>query len=312
MRKQGKNIQTKIIISNFFVLLLYMEDRQGINTDCYVNGLRRKPECNIESNGGKYKIMNIKQYLEYQTKLNPGLNPTISERDGKKYIRLFRSCEYIDTSIIDERGTYDNEWQKMKDNKRRSTFPFIDTIAKVTTERIGWEPGVGINVGIERSVPEAYLDGRIMSDGINLLHRTNPHLYFSSKLSDYKYDNPVFALAAARGRAYIYELLVELSDDILVCAIFRDCQWNQITCDKKTSDEYHLIGHLEKNIELNILAKCPYIIAGRTLYKNDPFGNKQIISVESFDKLQDASNYKKKYLKYKTKYTDLKKLITNK
>ena len=290
-----------------------MEETEGINKDCYCNGLRRKPECNIETNGGLYKIMNIRQYLEYQESQDPTLKLIITNKGDKNYIHLFRSCEYRDTSIVDGRGTYDDEWEKLKNGKRRSTFAFLHLLSNITTERLGWEPGIGINVGLQESVPESYMPGRLISDGINHLHKIDPKNFPSVKLRDYDdlKDSVKLNRANNIGRVYIYELLVELSDDILVCAINRGCQWNQITCDKKTSDEYHLIGHLESNYELNILAKCPYIIVGRKLYKNN-FGEPELVTTELLDELQNASNYREKYLKYKIKYINLKKLSNKK
>jgi hypothetical protein len=282
---------------------------QGINKDCYDNGLRRKPECDTEENGGRYRVMNLRDYLTYQTSLNPGIEIKKSTIGGKEYLHLFRSCEETDTSIIDSRGTYDDEWNKLKTGTRRSTFPFIHMIEKVASERMGWEPGVGINVGLQESVSKAYLSGRITSDGLNKLHKSKPHIFPSSKASDYTYMQ--LMSVSSYGKAYIYELLVEISDSIIVCVIIKDCEWNQITCDKKTSDNFHLIGHMEAHSEMNILAKCPYIIHKRTLYKGNDDGIVPIARAEILDVTKEASNYRNKYLKYKNKYLELKKSLSN-
>ncbi len=295
-------------------------DTNGINSDCSRYGLRRKPECDTEEYGGAYQVMNLRNYLVHQQSISPDLRLTLSSDGEKRYVHLFRSCEFRDTSIIDDRGTYDDEWTKLKSGARRSSFPFMDKLPHIADERdrLGAEPGIGINVGLNISVPLNYLEGRITSDGINKLHSDNS-VNYPSPYTKYYFDNYAFNYnkiqnAMRVGRAYIYELKVEISDEIMVCAINGNCTWNQITCDKKTSDEYHLIGHTVPNKEMNILAKCPYIIHKRTLYKlNLITGEPQIISEEEILNVsKSASNYRNKYLKYKNKYLELKKIINSK
>ena len=286
-------------------------DSEGINKDCLDKGLKRNAECNTPENGGKYQVMNLRDYLAHQEKLNPTSRFTKSTSGEKQYVHFFRSCEHLDTSIIDDRGTYDEEWNKLKVGTRRSTFPFMDQLNNISTDRMGLEPGIGINVGLTKSVPENYFSGRVTSDGINKLHRTNPVKYPSAYVKDYGSDYAKLHDAMIAGKAYIYELMVEISEEIMVCAIVHDCTWNQITCDKKTSDNFDLIGHVEQHLEMNILAKCPYIVYKRTLCNLDPStGEIQVVTPEEILNVpKGASNYRKKYLKYKNKYLELKKLI---
>lgn len=251
----------------------------------------KKDVCKVT--GGKYEIKSLPEFIVFQEKLGTKFEKT--DIDGKKHVILYRVDfdTLYDYDIFEVYPKYSNRldlYKSSPDNilpvdakKRPTNLPIIswntpfadpDTDNNFKIFKWGHEPSIGINVGCDKSIIDNYIPTK----------------------------------AYMTGKCTVFEFYIPIRDNIMVCCIPQECEWTHITCDKFINETYHLIGHLEKNAEMNIIDKGRDYVAKVNVKLMDV--NKNQIKSREYAKLVPISGgYYDKYMKYKNKYLSLKKLI---
>lgn len=253
------------------------EDTDGFNEHCHRVGITRKPECRLSDDGGNYQVLSLREFIRIRREQGRDTE-TVEKEDGQEYLVLYRGIIDFEGYTKDPRKTVKTYREFMDQNAKGDHGWNPKPISK---EWGGHVPGIGTNTAFTLEGATNYLL-------VNKVAATNNYsLYDSSGM-----ERP----------SIIRKYHLPVNDDVRVLVVPKECQSQQISCDQHAAETYdatYLDNYDELNLTYSGVRKTKFIEVNRVYIDWD---------IEPTP-IENTLLFRKKYLKYKQKYLELKKLL---